>query len=743
MNKVKMILRKITGRIKKLYQRGKNFCHNNFGNTEKSLYWLTTLLLSSFIGLFYADFGLPVWLGFVIAALIGFLIINVVFIVTITIIKVLLSNGVGSLICFILMTVCFTVMILGGCSGNLPVILSVISAFIITWIFQMFARSLWALFKNKVHTRSIIFTVVMTGTFMVLLVAFLLIQGFQDDYIEDYLEMNTHSNSNNGNNTEFSQEIARGNYTVASLEYGTAKDSNLKSTVYNMTPFVGGYSGIQGYYRKKYQGYDIKSVPLAGKVWYPVECTNCPVLFIAHGNHNLTTKSYLGYDYLGEYLASNGYVVVSVDENFCNGSNFGGLTAENDGRAVLLLENIKQVQRYNKDSSSPFYQKMDYDKIAIAGHSRGGEMAATAVLFNNYNCYPSNGNIRFYYHFNIKSVIAIAPSVNQYKPAGHEVKLTNMNYLLLQGANDQDVSIFMGSKQYNNITFPGEGDYLKSSIYIAGANHGQFNTEWGRYDLYQPLNPFLNVKNLLQAEEQQNILKIFVKVFLDVTLEKNMVSKDLLYNYQKYSTYLPETLYIQNYQESGFDCISNFEEDSDLQTATRKDVTLRAYNTDNWFEEMTVYSNLLYKEERGNYALRLLWSNTFQPMYEMKLTNYNAKDKYFQFDIADMDDLSVKNKKYHKVDLTLKLFDENGEKATVQLSDYATVYPPLPVKLGKFQFIYDCKEYKHQYQTVRIPMDTIESEYKNFNASSIIKIEFILDGSEKGNISIDNIGFSK
>lgn len=743
MNKVKTVFQKIIGQIKKLLKQWKIFCHNNFGNTEKGVYWLTTVLLSIIIGLFYADFGLPVWLGFIIAAVLGFLIINVALQLTITIIKVLLSNGVGSLIGFILMTACFTIMILGGCSGNLPVALSVISAIIITWMLQMLARSLWALFKNKVHTRSVIFTVVMTGTFMALLFTFLFMQGFQDDYIEDYLEMNTHSNSNHGNISEFSQEIASGNYTVASLEYGTAKDSNLQSTVYNMTPFVGGYRGIQGYYRKKYQGYDIRSVPLAGKVWYPVECNNCPVLFIVHGNHNLTTKSYLGYDYLGEYLASNGYVVVSVDENFCNGSNFGGLTAENDGRAVLLLENIKQVQRYNKDSSSPLYQKMNYDNIAIAGHSRGGETAATAVLFNNYNCYPSNGNIRFDYHFNIKAVIAIAPSVNQYKPAGHEVKLTDMNYLLLQGANDQDVSIFMGSKQYNNITFSGEGDYLKSSIYIAGANHGQFNTEWGRYDLYQPINPFLNVKNLLKAEEQQNILKIFVKVFLDVTLEKNMVSKDLLYNYQKYSTYLPETLYIQNYQDSGFDCISNFEEDSDLQTATRKDVTLRAFNTDSWFEEMTVYSNLQNKGERGNYALRLIWSHTYHPMYAMNLANYDAKDKYFQFDIADMDDLSVKNKKYHKVDLTLILFNTDGEKAIVKLSDYATIYPPLPVKLGKFQFIYNCKEYKHQYQTVRIPMDTIESEYKDFNVSSISKIEFILDGSEKGNISLDNIGFSK
>ena len=59
------------------------------------------------------------------------------------------------------------------------------------------------------------------------------------------------------------------------------------------------------------------------------------MLFIAHGNHEITTESYLGYDYLGRYLASHGYVMVSVDQNACN-----MLTGENAGRAVLLLEHI-------------------------------------------------------------------------------------------------------------------------------------------------------------------------------------------------------------------------------------------------------------------------------------------------------------------------------------------------------------------------------------------------------------------
>lgn len=81
-----------------------------------------------------------------------------------------------------------------------------------------------------------------------------------------------------------------------------------------------------------------KDAPIAGKIWFPKEAENCPVVFMAHGNHSITAESYRGYDYLGEYLASHGYVFVSVDENILNERS-----GENDARAVLLLENIGEI----------------------------------------------------------------------------------------------------------------------------------------------------------------------------------------------------------------------------------------------------------------------------------------------------------------------------------------------------------------------------------------------------------------
>ena len=123
-----------------------------------------------------------------------------------------------------------------------------------------------------------------------------------------------------------------------------------------------------------------------------------------------------GYAYLGELLASRGYIVVSVDQNFLNGGPAdvaGPLSDENDARAWLLLEHLRLWHDWNNDPENPFYQRVDIDNIALMGHSRGGEAAAIAAMFNTLTSSPDDANIAFNYNYNIQTVIAIAPSYDQ------------------------------------------------------------------------------------------------------------------------------------------------------------------------------------------------------------------------------------------------------------------------------------------------------------------------------------------
>ena len=78
------------------------------------------------------------------------------------------------------------------------------------------------------------------------------------------------------------------------------------------------------------------------------------------------------------------------------------------------------------------------------GHSRGGEAAALAATFNRLKYYPDNFKQEFKFNFDIKAVVAIAPVDGQYKPTGQFTPLENVNYLLIHGSHDGDVSTAHG-----------------------------------------------------------------------------------------------------------------------------------------------------------------------------------------------------------------------------------------------------------------------------------------------------------
>ena len=600
-------------------------------------------------------------------------------------------------------------------------------------LLDFFGRSMWAIIKLRRRTITLFITLVITASGLFGIGTLLTYEGFKDRYIEDYLAMKEEKMAAEYQkevDDAFADAIKYGNYETTSLEYGIGNAFDLQSTVYNISTFAQ-RSSVSGWVMDQYFDYDLREAPITGKVWYPVTKEECPVLFIVHGNHNYTTDSYLGYDYLGKYLASNGYVVVSVNENSCN-----ELSNENDARAILLLENIKQVLKYNREETNPLYGKIDEENIAIAGHSRGGECVSTAYLFNEYDVYPDNGNIKFNYNFSIKSIIAIAPTADQYMPAQHEVSIYDVNYLLIHGTNDQDVRTVMGNKLYKNTTFSGEGDYFKSVLYVAGANHGQFNSEWGRYDMGFPNHFFLNVKNLISTQDQKEILKIFTKIFLDVTLKGDETNKELFSNYLAYEEYLPETVYQQMYQNSSFEYVSNFEEDSDLTTATMEGAKISTSHTRIWEEIKTTYGN----GTNENYALRMKWRETNGATVKFEIPTYEMTGKDLQFDIADMNEENVSTDKQF-IDGTVRITDNLGNVANVKISDCTFVYPTLPVQLYKIDFLSDSYEYKHQMQTVCVTTEQFLEDNSNIDTDRITTIEIIFDEMESGHVKIDNVGF--
>lgn len=586
----------------------------------------------------------------------------------------------------------------------------------------LLAVSWWSLLgRRRVRSATVSAALLSSGA-AALLAVFLFTDGFDDHYIRRYLALLPHQDAGE------TLDTGRGPLPTAVLDYGPGEA--LEAGTFDLTPFASRDTGdLTGNYVDAYWDYGLNEVPMRGRVWYPQDRQNCPVLFIAHGNHEIATESYLGYDYLGSYLASCGYVVVSVDQNACN-----LLTGENDGRAVLLLEHIGLLLDFNSRTGNPLSGKLDPDRIAIAGHSRGGEMVATAYLFNGYDRYPENGAIAFDYNYNIRSIIAIAPTVNQYMPADHSVELEDVNYLLLHGAADRDVRSFMGMTQYENISFTGQGDYLKTALYIAGANHGQFNELWGAYDQSGPFSRLLNVESLLSEEDQQEIARVFIKVFLDVTLLGDQRCRTLLTDWDSYASQLPETVYVQCYETSAFQPIADFEEDSDLETATMEGASLSAGGMKLWTEELI---GLDGSTAYDAHALRLRWQR--RANVDISVPSLDLTGRALTFDLCDLDSNAVERGDLSLVDGEVVLTDEDGGTAAARISDFAAVFPILPVRTDKLDFLFDTYSYKKAFATVTIPAEKFSPAGEGgFDFGRITEVSFVFNGS--GEVMMDNIG---
>lgn len=793
MKKVKTIITKMRKKYRDIKQKFSNYTKHNWHDTGTLLYWIVILLVSLCTGLMSGTFMRPVWAGVLLVTLLtGVVMIPALWLLK-KIVRLMLRNGITELFCWLLLCL-LCIFVMTGDSYAAGMEENAVFAVGFSLILALFFKSLWALIRHKVHTKTIFVTLVLTGIPVLAVTVLLGGGGFQDTYIERYLELRAEnmdektvreaegtvteekgkhfqSELTEQEQADFLEAMENGPFTVRAVTYGTSGTEDIASDTTSISRFAQN-EDISGFFKERYQGYPLSETPMAGIVWYPEEADNCPTLFIIHGNHDWITDSYLGYEYLGTYLASHGYVVVSVDENACN-----GLSGENDGRAVLLLENIRQLKIFNGQKENPLYQKMDYEKLALAGHSRGGEAIATAYLFNDLEYYPDNGKRSFYYHFSINALIAIAPVYGQYLPSDRDVELMDVNYMVLHGANDQDVSTFMGMEQYENIRFTGEKDCIKTSLYIAGANHGQFNSEWGKYDWGEPVNRILNVENFISQQEQQQIAKIFIKAFLDAALdaaegdtqEVNTEKLDeaegkasdgaelaeILTDCEKYNKLLPETLYVQSYQTSDTLMLCDFEEDTRLETGSLEGVTIRAKNVDSWREEELTFSS---GDFRGNYAAILKWEHEEDeketekegemeasgeenaPSHKAEITfslpDMDLTDTSLQFDIMDMqEDFSEEAAELLEVEVIF--MDKDGKEASVNAGDYAAMYPSFPVRLNKLQYIFGTAEYKHQFQTVSIPA----SDLKGVDLTGISRITLCFP-QENGKAAIDNVGIA-
>jgi hypothetical protein len=553
-----------------------------------------------------------------------------------------------------------------------------------------------------------------------------------------------------------------GPYSVLTLTYGSGSDRHRPEYGADVTLTTSSVDGSKlitknwTRLRASYWGIEPNDLPRNGRVWYPDGDGPFPIVFILHGNHPMEDFSDAGYDYLGQLLASRGYIAVSVDQNFLNLSVVANLLVisslerENDARAWLLLEHIRQWQEWHTTPGNPFHGKVDFDAIALIGHSRGGEAVAIAAAFSRLAYHPDNAAIPFDYDFEIQSIVAIAPVDGQYRPGERPLPLADVNYLLLHGSHDMDVVSFMGAQMYNRLQLSGDPSRFKAALYIVGANHGQFNRDWGRQDIFGVSNTLYNLRAIMPPAEQERIAQVTISAFLEATLRGESGYRTLFQDPRTGAAWLPDTIYLSQYQDSDTIRLATYEEDIDLRTTTHAGGHLHGENLTIWREQVVPQR----WGDLGSTAVYLGWDRTANAetaRYSLTLPNDLAlsDEMVLTFSLAaiaenpnpDSDDDSWSDlDAIPPIGLTLRLVDDQGQAARLPLSHFAMLQPPLPVRLGKANFMGVLPEAEAIFQTFAFALGDFTAVNPNFNPQTVTQVHFIFDQTPAGVIALNEIG---
>ncbi|WP_435270688.1 hypothetical protein [Streptomyces sp. 1222.5] len=263
--------------------------------------------------------------------------------------------------------------------------------------------------------------------------------------------------------------------------------------------------GKPGSYRTKTGEYSLKSVRLPGfpapvemraVVVAPVGASGKrPLALFLHGRHY---TCYKGRDISGEWpcpagtkpvpshrgylrdqklLASQGYMTVSISANGINGQDHlaedGGAQARS---SLVRLHLARWADWAEHPGTAPAIvrdaPRTDLSRVLLVGHSRGGEGVDRAALDSLYAPPADQDAQPGPARWNIRGTVLIGPTVFGQNPVPDVPSLT-----ILPGC-DGDVSDLQGEVYVDGTRAVSSGTALHSAVYVVGANHNFFNSEW-------------------------------------------------------------------------------------------------------------------------------------------------------------------------------------------------------------------------------------------------------------------------
>jgi len=399
------------------------------------------------------------------------------------------------------------------------------------------------------------------------------------------------------------------------------------------------------------------------------------------------------------------------------------------------------------------------DRVALIGHSRGGEAVAVAAALNELSRYPDDATLALDYGFNIRGVIAIAPADGQYEPRDRGTPLRDVNYFVIHGSLDGDVSSFMGSSQYSRIDIThddtGEGFHFKSTLHVSGANHGQFNTGWGRNDMGGLWGLALDTGPIMDPEEQRRIARVYFSAFLEVVLRDDLRYLPIFADVRRAARWVPDTFYLQAYSDSRHVVLAHFDEDLDPATTSLAGGWIEGQHLTKWREQWiklkwkpldTHVAVIAWDEEAeqetASFAVSLPEGAVETgPGGQVVFSLSAADEDTLPEDWEEEDEAAASDDEPEPLDWSVVLTDASGQSARLALSHERLLYPQIKKVTRRASFLEFGATSEVILQRFAFELDDFVGENPAFDARAVREIRFVFDRSPAGAVIIDDIGF--
>ncbi|WPO76396.1 hypothetical protein [Streptomyces sp. KN37] len=184
-----------------------------------------------------------------------------------------------------------------------------------------------------------------------------------------------------------------------------------------------------------------------------------------------------GYQRAQKLLASQGYVTVSIAANGINGQDHLAEDAGAQARSSLVRLHLAHWADWTqKPADAPAAVRAvasaDLSRVLLVGHSRGGEGVNRAALDSLYAPPADQDGYHGPVRWKIRGNVLIGPTIFGQNPVPDVPSAT-----ILPGC-DGDVSDLQGEIHVDGTRRVGSGTALHSAVYMVGANHNFFNSEW-------------------------------------------------------------------------------------------------------------------------------------------------------------------------------------------------------------------------------------------------------------------------